>query len=595
MQRILLTLSLIVTIIYLPAQTVEEIRQDRDTYIWGEGIGATLKKADQNALSMLTNQISTTVESKYEQFTTQDRENDEYELKEKIRSVIKTYSNATLHNTERIVMSNEPDAKVFRYISRNEVDKVFEDRKNKIVNFIGLAHNAREENRIGDALRQYYWALLLLKSHPDCNAMHYTTASGQQQLLISWLPEQLKSIFNQLSFRIKDIREEANSQQITLLIHHKDKPVVNLDYSYWDDQDWGNLYGVKDGEGVLEFYGISAKNRQKVRLKVEYMYDNMVKIDDELRRVVEKIDPISWQCKYNIPLEEIKTPAALKPAPVKTNIESLESINQYNDAIARVSEAIMSRNYQQVESLFTKTGYEMFNRLIAYGNAKIMSVPDLTVYRFNDQIMCRSVRMAFNFENNYKKFVEDVVFHFNDRGKIESLSFGLNKVAYESIISNSTYGKTARLVLTNFLEHFKTAYALKRLDYIESIFAEDALIITGYVVKTKAGLESKYRNNKIVRYNRQSKQKYIRNLKYSFNSKEFINIQFEESRVRKGGASGNIYGVRIKQNYYSSNYGDTGYLFLIVDLENPQEPIIHIRTWQPDVNDTTGVYNLSEF
>ena len=136
---------------------------------------------------------------------------------------------------------------------------------------------------------------------------------------------------------------------------------------------------------------------------------------------------------------------------------------------------------------------------------------------------------------------------------------------------------------------------MERLDYIESIFADDALIITGYIVKTKAGLENRYLNNQIVRYNRQTKQQYIRNLKYSFNSKEYINIQFEESEVRKGGAGENIYGVLIKQNYYSSNYGDTGYLFLIVDLENQQQPVIHVRTWQPDKAGEIKIYGLSDF
>lgn len=150
-------------------------------------------------------------------------------------------------------------------------------------------------------------------------------------------------------------------------------------------------------------------------------------------------------------------------------------------------------------------------------------------------------------------------------------------------------------MLINFLEHFKTAYALKRIEYIESIFADDALIITGHVVKVKKGIENRYLNNGIVRYNRQTKQQYIRNLKYSFNSKEYVNIQFEECEVQKGGTGGNIYGVKIKQNYHSSNYGDTGYLFLIVDLEDSLQPVIHVRTWQPGKTGGERIYGLSDF
>ena len=47
------------------SQSVDEIKAQRDKYLWGEGSGTTLKKADQEALSMLISQISTHVESSF--------------------------------------------------------------------------------------------------------------------------------------------------------------------------------------------------------------------------------------------------------------------------------------------------------------------------------------------------------------------------------------------------------------------------------------------------------------------------------------------------------------------------------------------------
>ena len=47
------------------AQSVEQIKADRSTYLWGEGKGNTLKKADSEALSDLINQITTTIESDF--------------------------------------------------------------------------------------------------------------------------------------------------------------------------------------------------------------------------------------------------------------------------------------------------------------------------------------------------------------------------------------------------------------------------------------------------------------------------------------------------------------------------------------------------
>lgn len=46
-----------------------------------------------------------------------------------------------------------------------------------------------------------------------------------------------------------------------------------------------------------------------------------------------------------------------------------------------------------------------------------------------------------------------------------------------------SWEEDSRICLIRFLEDYQTAYALKRLDYIESIFSDDAWIITGTVLK----------------------------------------------------------------------------------------------------------------
>src|SRR6056297_3140327 len=178
--------------VFSDAQSVDQIKNNTDTYLWGEGTGNTLKEADNEALQMLISQISVQVESKFKHFvseqeTTKEEEKD-YQFHEKVKSVVNTYSNATLHNTERIVISNEPDAKVFRYIRRTNVDKVFENRKDKIFDFVDNARKAILEKRIGDGLRYYYWALTLLKSHPDCNKLRYEDKKGVKRVLISLIP-----------------------------------------------------------------------------------------------------------------------------------------------------------------------------------------------------------------------------------------------------------------------------------------------------------------------------------------------------------------------------------------------------------------------
>ena len=179
--------------------------------------------------------------------------------------------------------------------------------------------------------------------------------------------------------------------------------------------------------------------------------------------------------------------------------------------------------------------------------------------------------------------------------KIQNLSFALGEVAEADILQMDNWSEHVRLLLINFLENYKTAYALKRIDYIESIFADDALIITGSVLKPNKSLDNPYINNPIIKYNRYTKEQYINKLKRSFASKEFINIRFEDNTVRKSGKGGEVYGVQIKQDYFSSNYGDTGYLFLLIDINIPDQPVIHVRTWQPEKNPDGSIYGIGDF
>jgi hypothetical protein len=68
------------------AQKYEEIQAD-SSYIWGIGIGTTLKGADQSALADIIGQISTQVESNFERTVTEAGD----KFKETVNDVVKTY------------------------------------------------------------------------------------------------------------------------------------------------------------------------------------------------------------------------------------------------------------------------------------------------------------------------------------------------------------------------------------------------------------------------------------------------------------------------------------------------------------------------
>ena len=606
LKTFLCTLGLLLAVPILSnAQSVEEIQQSPD-YLWGTGNATTLKKADNDALAALVSQISTKVSASFEQLTEGTTGGDKAVADETFKSVINTYSRATLNNTRRIVIENEPEAVVMRYIKVSEIQRIFEGRKNKLLNFAQEAQRAEKKAQVADALRYYYWALVLLQSYPDGNFLTMEDDAGKEQLLSAYIPKQMNEIFSHISLSVERVHTDGNLKTVYLKVLYKDRPACNYDYTYFDGRDWSNVFSAKDGRGIIELPAMA--NIDGLSVKTEYAFQGEANIDNELAEVMETVSlstmrsaylKVNGSCMENVPEETATQFAAIaeenKEANTGMRFLSDKAITPYRDTMQKVETAIRTRNFTELDNLCTETGLDMFNRLIKYGNAKIIRQPEYQFLEFGGEVTCRSLPMSFSFRGNRRTFVEDVVFLMNKEAKINGLSFALNKPAVDDIMNRTAWGDTVKNVLINFLESYKTAYALKRYDYINSIFSDDALIITGSVLKHSATGEKQPMDRHVVKYTKQTKQEYMKKLGYIFNSSEFINLRFADNQVRKSGVGGEVYGIQIKQDYFSSSYGDTGYLFLMVDLNNPKEPIIHVRTWQPEKDPDFGLIDLSYF
>ena len=112
---------IIAAIIFFPcgAQSWEEIKSSRQ-YIYGEGWGSSDAEADKNALADLISKISVQVQSSFTLTEDELSHNGQVDGETYARSKVQTYSQATLTNTEKIVIEYEPDAHVGRYILKSD-------------------------------------------------------------------------------------------------------------------------------------------------------------------------------------------------------------------------------------------------------------------------------------------------------------------------------------------------------------------------------------------------------------------------------------------------------------------------------------------
>jgi uncharacterized protein YeaO (DUF488 family) len=557
-------------------------------FIWGQGYGATMKEADKEALANLMSKISVQVES---DFVIDEREvntaagNDAHST---VQNVVRTYSQGTLKNTRTVIVSEAPTAAVIRYIKKSELEKIFKEREENVLTYVYSARNAEKNGRIDAALRYYYWASCLLKSLQNPSQVKFTE-DGVKFPLTMWIPEQIRTILSLIKVEVTKI----DGQNVSLLFTYKDKPVTSLDFHYWDGQNYSNIFSAKDG--IMEVEMRPGAPTNKFNIQYEYEFKSQMRQDPELEQLMNIFNTVNYKEATVTVLsgnksEQKQAQAVLQEAVMNmsmaTHAVQVAQPKTFAKTVDQVVNAIKQKNYASVADQFTTEGFNMFDKLVHYGNATVIGNPNLQFYQLGDRTICRSVPMKFTFKNNKRAFVEDVTFTFNKDQKIESVAFGLDKTARDDIFNRdaAAWNDSVRMVIATFLENYKTAFALKRLDYIQSIFDDDAIIIVGHVTKhaNKKGENQRYIDNEMVKYTRLDKAAYLKNLEKSFGSNEFINIRFTDNEVKKMGKGGETYGIQIHQDYYSSSYGDTGYLFLMVDLNEMDAPVIKVRTWQPN-------------
>ena len=203
---------------------------------------------------------------------------------------------------------------------------------------------------------------------------------------------------------------------------------------------------------------------------------------------------------------------------------------------------------------------------------------------------------------------QEAVVNFDNRGVITSFYYTINPELYSKLrmeqMQNRRYEVTDikdRMMILDYVEHFRTSYNQKDLKFLRQVFSDDALIITGKVVKVRKS-EVVPSGNKII-YTTQTKHQYLENLAKAFRSNSYIKVTFDDVVIVEHPTIQGVYGVTVHQKWNTARYSDEGYVFMVWDFRNPDMPQIHVRTWQPDYIDKekgqklnpNDVFSLSDF
>lgn len=603
-----LTLTILaIFTMYSHAQSIDEIKKNSN-YIWGEGNGTTMSDAEGEALRQMSVQISVSVYN-----SSYDEESNDNSVQ---KAVLQSVSSAKFTNVQMRVLEEEPNARVFCFMPRSEVKKMFEKRASHITNMVDAGKTAESRMMIDEALRNYYWALVLAKTTPEPVEIEFNDKKGEATSL---LPIKIKSVLVMINASVDEIQDGKN---LILGFTYNGKPVSSLNFKYNDGQSIVGPIVARDGIGEASMASIPADG--KLHLTYELRFRNEVDPTDSdiagafnagilpnINSSVAIAIKNNSKKKAAAPVLASAEMLAAQPTNDKRSIamQNADNTDDLQQAVLAVEAAISSNNPKSAFNYFTPEGYTLFANLMAK-NGKVTLVGKAQSHNFiiaDGYIIGRATNIKRQFRNG-KAFMEKLVYRFNPESrKIESVAFALTQRAENDIMNAAaSWPEVSRWAILNFMEDYQTAFALKRTDYINSIFSDDALIITGTILKKLNNAERAFDRSKSldlggpkdIAYSQLSKTEYIDRLRKIFSTREYVHLQFEDNVTRmidlpaiNGINKGAAFGIEIKQRYESTGYSDDGYLTMVFDTRG-KLPIIHVRLWQPDKN---NMMSLQEF
>ena len=585
---------------------IYNIKKSKQHY-WGESpVYDTYEKAKNKAMEMMCDNIIETIAASPVEMGGVSKE-------AHLEKIMLTLENKISYKRKIVnVVRDTKDDKYscLAYISKDDFEAICNERTSEIQRYFDMGNDKEEDEMMVDALRSYYWGMMLCVAHPYGNKI-MINVDNEDVPAYEYLYERVVEVLDTFTFAVaKNNPGEFNEEGITVMLNVRSNgnDVSHLRFKYYNGVDDYVTTTATNGKAAVQLANHDVKDFD---IKIEYDFshekiahpeiaiilnniDNVV-IKDNVKRYLN-IEPYTKYFSGDKKVEESSN----------NNVKLNSDEKYYLGLMLEIEKAFRAKNYVSVKKYFTDESFAMLDTLVRNGNISVVGNQQYEFITYGNTTICRDIDMKFEFRN-HASFLREVVFRFDNESRlITSMAFRLSSEAENDIATKNKWENNCKLALINFLEDYQTAYALKRYDYLESIFSDDALIIVGHVLKRNNNELKDVKQFNLpaqeVELLRMDKNAYFDRLSRVFMSQEYINIRFTETDFKRqlfstdeANTNGeDIFGVRLLQEYHSATYGDVGYLFLMVDLRDVQRPVIHVRAWQPDKVDINKLVNLRD-
>jgi hypothetical protein len=571
-------------------------------YYFGAGVATDENRARDEALSAISSMIAVTVAGSFE---TSASETDMH-YTESATSIIKTYSTATLRNVETI-RSIRPDGRIeiFGYIAKSKVSEIYNQRKRLIRSLYEEGQRNEQTGNLAFALKQWYFAIVLLKSIPE----QHVVVEGTN--LTVELPASINKVLQGLRFETSaDHQISTGIREIGFRATYSGRPVSLLHYRFWDGRDNNGIGQVRDGLSTIRLAGSSA-SFDRITLYPQYEYYTARTENKTVEELWELIKRPEFDNAITISLKEENLttlpPKQSGTIPTQLTLECEEEISVFEQILGNAEKLIHLLN---ADDRSTASGYfkndsflsEKVSDYMLHNKPRVIgSIQNAVISRTRTGFEVRKIRVLHTYPTINRQATEYLVLDFDGQGALTDLNLCITDDLYKKFVSQADFARDweQRQEIIKFVEKYRTAYHTRDMNTIDLMFAEEALILIGRKIETH-----KVKHNEVA-YNRLpgqpdfetiqlTKKEYLIRQKSIFDYQQDIFIDFSTFDIAAKSNASNVYGVQMRQHYSSTTYADEGYLFLLIDFHE-KDPLIYIRAWQPNEWDSSALVNSANF
>jgi len=570
------------------------IQSQPEFYYFGYAIGKQRKETDRQALQNLMSTIFVVICSEIKATT---GETFEGEAKEDLGKVLNIYTYGELPDVGQLSYKKGPVFHILRFIKKEDYKKIFETKKKEIRGFLREAEENLKSNQLGKTFRNYYRAAIAIEALQERKISFQNKVYSAEYIFYL-----IKDIAEEIQFSLVSNDYKYETRTIILNVSYQNKPVNDLNIYYYDLHDFISQK-TNSNFFQIELWGKEYKNMETLSLKID-VKENLYNSYSQETEILSKLfasDQLEICREIKLQKKPIKFPFIRKNKRISnikfTNQSSCLLEDEIIENVGRLF-TFLDNELIDDESIFSdKNIIIRMNKVIDNNHTKLLDYPqtvDINKTDFGWEVRQFGVSVSCE---GFPTRNETGVIDFDENGKIYNFCYTINPALHKLFESEGTATGDwdYRQIAIKFLENYKTSYTTKNIEDIETLYSEDAIIITGKVVtrtKLSKDIKTDFSEKEII-YFKRTKKEHIQRQRDIFRNNKFVWLQFDTFHINSAPVE-KIYGVSMKQNYFSTTYKDEGYLFLLTDFRG-EKPVIHVRNWQPGEWDLEKQMKLENF